>query len=186
MVSRVVVIDARMNGYAGQPTRMVATLDVTTGHLVVSGEKPYKPVPRERSIAEKIKLKLLQSKTIIITDSPDTLSNWDLLYKEIDHLNEVVRAFNTLKRDKLLTLDKSIQGRFNPDNVLQPRKLDINNGALWELSTETENGHLCILAACWGAMKATNNFMFAAQVNQDLSSQTTEQKDDDFLGPFTI
>lgn len=184
-MSRIVVIDTRISGYAGQPTRLVATLDVTTGHLVVSGEKPYKPVPRERSIAEKIKLKLLQSKTIIITDSPDTLSNWDLMYKEADHLNEVVRAYTTFKRDKLLTLDKTIQGRYNPDNVLQPRKLDINNGALWELSNETENGNICILSACWGAMKAANNFMFAAQVNQD-TSQSSSQYDDDFSEPFSI
>lgn len=186
MTQNTLIIDTRVNSYAGSPTRLVATYDVPTGQLYISAEKPFKPVPKQRTVLELLKLKQVQAKTLIITDSADTLQRWDLLYKELDHLTEIVRCYHEKKRNNLLTIDPTVQGRFNPENVLQPRRLDVKAGALWELSTETENGHICIMLACWGAMKATNNYSFTTQLQQDLSQAHTQPDSFDLDEPFTL
>lgn len=179
------ILDVRVSGYREAPTRLIAVLDVASGQLYISDEKPFKPVKRERSLVEMVKEKLRRNKTLIITDSPDQ-DDWNLLYIEKEHLNEVVRAYRSKDRDKLLSMDPKVQGRFSPDSVLQPRKLDINTGAIWELSTETSNGHICVLLACWGAMRSTSNFMFATQLNQDLTGVEHEPDSNDFDEPFSI
>ncbi|MBJ8481097.1 hypothetical protein I6M70_17195 [Acinetobacter pittii] len=179
------ILDVRVSGYKEAPTRLIAVLDVASGQLYISDEKPFKPVKRERSVVERVKDKLRRNKTLIITDSPD-LDDWNLLYIEKEHLNEVVRAYRSKERDNLLTLDQKVQGRYRPDSVLQARKLDINTGAIWELSTETSNGHICVLLACWGAMRSTSNFMFATQLHQDLTGVEHEPDSNDFDEPFSI
>lgn len=185
-MSNTLIIDTRVNSYAGSPTRLVATYDVPSGQLYISAEKPFNPVPKQRSVIELIKFKKVQARTLIITDSADTLAKWDLLYNEQQHLTEVVRCYHEKKRNGLLTIDPTVQGRFNPENVLQQRKLDVKNGAVWELSTETENGHICMLLACWGAMKATNNYSFTTQLQQDLSQVHHEPDSLDLDEPFTL
>lgn len=186
MKNDTLVLDTRVNGYAGQPTRLVATYNVATGNLYISAEKPFNPIPKKRSVLELLKLQRIQARTLIITDSADSLAKWDLLYRESDHLTEVVRCYHEKKRNNLITIDPKVQGRYNPDSVLQARKLDVKAGALWELSTETENGHICILLACWGAMRATNNFSFTAQLEQDLSQVHNEPDSFDLDEPFTL
>lgn len=185
-MSNTLIIDTRVNGYEGSPTRLVATYDVPTGQLYISAEKPFNPVPKKRSVFEMLKFKQAQARTLIVTDSPDTLARWDLLYKEVENLNEVVRCYREKTNNKLLTIDDSVQGRWNPLNVLQKRKLDINSGAIWELSAETENGHICILLACWAAMRAANNFSFTTQINEDLSDVHLLPESTDLDEPFSV
>lgn len=180
------IIDTRVSGYEGSPTRLVATYDVPTGELYISGEKPFKPVPKKRTVFELLKFKQVQARTLIVTDSADSLARWDLLYNEIDNLTEVVRCYREKTKNQQLTIDESVQGRWNPLNVLQKRKLDINNGAIWELSSETENGHICILLACWAAQRATNNFSFTTQINEDLSEAHLTPDSTDLDEPFSV
>lgn len=185
-MNNTLIIDTRVNGYEGQPTRLVATYDVPTGQLYISAEKPFNPIPKKRSVFEMLKFKQAQARTLIVTDSADTLARWDLLYKEIENLTEVVRCYREKVNNNLLTIDQAVQGRWNPQNVLQKRKLDINSGAVWELSAETENGHICILLACWAAMRATNNFSFTTQINEDVSALPSGPESTDLDEPFTV
>lgn len=185
-MSNILILDARVNSYAGPPTRLIATCDVPTGQVYVSAEKPFNPKPSIKSVADALKAKVQQAKTLIITDSPDTLSRWDLLYRESDHLTEIVRSYHAKMRNGLLAIDETVQGRYNPENVLQQRRLDAKTGALWELSTETQNGHICVLLACWGAMRASNNFMFASQLHAKDEDLHLQPDSLDLDEPFSL
>lgn len=184
-MSESLIIDARVSSYAEAPTRLIATLDIASGLLYISEQKAFNPPPITNPI-ELVKEKLRAKKTLIITDSADTLAKWDLLYDEKENINEIVRAYHAKTRDNLLVMDPKVQGRFNPESVLQARKLDVKTGAIWELSTDTTNGHICVLLACWGAMRATNNFSFTTQLHQDLDHIEHEPDSDDLDEPFTL
>lgn len=187
-MTELLVIDSRVNGYKGAATRLVATCNVATGLVYISEEKPYKPKPLDKlkalSLDKLIQQKVAQSKTILVTDSPDNLANWDLAFFEKDHLTEVVRAYHNKKREGLLAIHESINGRYTPEDVLQQRKLDLQAGSVWELSTETENGHICVLLACWAAVKGAANYSFAQQVMHYEPEMATDSDDMDM--PFTI
>lgn len=185
-MSNVVILDARVNSYAGQPTRLVATLNMASGLVYISDEKPFIPPQKKYSIVEMLKIKKREQRTLIITDSADTLDKWDLLFREAENLTEIVRAYQQKENNGLLKIDPAVLGRYNPQNVLQQRKLDVKNGAQWELSTETQNGHVCILLACWGALRVTSNFSFATQVNENLDQAYLDEDSDELDEPFTI
>lgn len=185
-MSKTLILDSRVSSYAGQPTRLVATCDVATGRIYISAEKPFVPPKTEKTAIQKFKEKVARSKTLIITDSSENLDKWDLLYKESEHLTEIVRCYHDKKRNGLLAVDDKVLGRYNPENVLQQRRLDAKTGALWELSTETQNGHICILLACWASMRGASSFAFAHQLHQDDSHLEHEPESSDFDEPFTV
>lgn len=181
------ILDARVTGYAGERTRLVATCDVATGRVYISAEKPFVPPKTEKSLLQKLKEKRARARTLIITDSADGLDKWDLLYKESEHLGEVIRCYNDKSKNNLLLMDSKVQGRFNPEGVLQQRRLDPKNGAVYELSAdETNNGHICILLICWAATRGASNFMFAHQLQQSDSRLEYEPDSSDLDEPFTI
>lgn len=185
-MSKAIILDARVSSYAGEPTRLVATCDVATGRIYISAQKPFVPVKSEKTTAQRLKEKITRSKTLIITDSADNLDKWDLLYRESEHLTEIVRCYHEKKRNNLLAMDEKVQGRFNPESVLQQRRLDAKSGSIWELSTETQNGHICILLACWASLRGANSFMFAHQLHQDDSKLGFEAESSEFDEPFTV
>jgi hypothetical protein len=185
-MSKTLILDARVSSYAGEPTRLVATCDVATGRIYISAEKPFHPPKVEKSLVQQLKAKITRGKTLVITDSADNMDKWDLLYREGEHLTEIVRCYHEKIRNNLLAMDDKVQGRYNPENVLQQRRLDANKGAVWELSTETQNGHICILLACWASMRGANSFMFAHQLHQDDSKLEFEPESSDFDEPFTV
>lgn len=185
-MSNTLILDIRVNGYRGQPTRLVATLNTDNGLLYVSGEKPYNQPKKEHSLLDLIKVKSREQRTVIVTNSPDVFDKWDLLFKEDEHMQEIVRAYQMRTANKLLKIDPSVMGKFNPENVLQHRKLDVKLGSVWDMSTEVENGHVCILLACWAAMRSMVNHSFAHQINNeaehDIYGETSLNLDE----PFTI
>lgn len=185
-MSNALILDARVNSYQGPPTRLVATLNVDTGLIYISDEKPYHPPAKEYSILELIKIKKRTARTMIITDAADVFDKWDLLFKEVDHMSEVVRAYQMKSASKLLKIDPAVMSKYNPENVLQQRKMDVKNGAVWDMSTELQNGHVCILLACWGALRATANHSFADQIEASLKPQVYGADSDDLDEPFTI
>lgn len=180
------ILDTRVNSYQGPPTRLVATLNAETGLLYISDEKPFHPPKKDYSLLELLKQKKRAGHTVIITDSPDVFEKWDLLFKESEHMAEIVRAYQMRDANKLLKIDPAVMGKFNPENVLQQRRLDVKNGAVWDISTEAQNGHICILLACWGAMRALANFSFANQIEQSLEPQEYGADSMDLDEPFTI
>jgi len=185
-MSEALILDVRVNSYQGLPTRLVATLKVDTGLIYISDEKPYHPPVKEYSILELLKIKKRAARTMIITDAADVFEKWDLLFNEVDHMNEVVRAYQMKSASNLLKISPAVMGKYNPENVLQQRKIDVKNGAVWDMSTELQNGHMCILLACWGALRATANYSFAHQIQASLEPQVYGADSEDLDEPFTI
>lgn len=183
-MSKTLIIDIRVNNYQGNPTRLIATCDSLSGRIYISAEKPYNPPKKDKTAAERLKEIILNERRVVVTDSPNTLANWDIAFNEREHLEQAIKAYHDKHKNGLLKMADSVM-RYRPDGVLQQRKLDVVAGSVWELSAETENGNICILLACWCAAKLISNDISAEIINEP--DPTYQQSDsDDFDAPFCL
>jgi glutathionyl-hydroquinone reductase len=82
-----------------------------------------------------------QADTIVVTDSPNLIQNWQLKFDAQQHLEEVIKVYQASFRAGLVEFEKSLE-RYNPMNILQVRKID-KNGLQQEFdSSSLDNGHI--------------------------------------------
>lgn len=168
---KAIKIDSRVSGYKGPPVRILAVCDIVTGAVLVSKTGDYntavKPTPD----------------TVVVTDSPESIKDWQLAYDERQHMVEVVKAYFEMQRSGRIRLDTSLL-RYNPDGVIQTRKID-ERGANWEFDTSaTENGHIAVMLAVWAAKKSIQGNDRADMMDDEDESMESEEEDDSL--PFSL
>lgn len=136
-------LDARVTGYRGDAVRLLGVCDSATGAVLVAKQGEFLTSGRAGE------------DTVIVTDSPATIRDWDLSYDERQNMPEVIRVYGEAKRAGRLRIQDALM-RWNPETVLQQRKID-ERGTAWEFDSQaTENGHVAIMLIVWAASRATS------------------------------
>lgn len=162
-------IEAFVSGYRGVPVRLLALSDPNTGSVLVAkqidaagGQKPG-------------------NDTVVVTDSPNATKHWGLAYDERQHMLEVIKSYFELQRSGRIKLSDALL-RYNPDAIIQTRKID-ERGAVFEFDSQsTENGHVAVMLAAWAAKKSTHGQEMADMLADD---SVSEDDDDDGM-PFSL
>lgn len=181
MKDNILVLDIRVNNYKGDPKRIVAICDTSSGLLYISDEKKYRTTDEKPVTPEEI---AAANKTLIVTDAPRIVQKWNLAFDEKEHLPEAVKAYHEKYNNHLLQLSESIQGRFHLRDSLQVRKLELSSGQVWELAPDIDNGKMCTLLACWAAVRGTASYEVGNQLLDD--SESDIEDDDGMMMPFSL
>ena len=164
-------LDARVTGYRGDAVRLLGVCDSATGAVLVAKQGEFLTSGRAGE------------DTVIVTDSPSTIRDWDLAYDERQHMPEVLRSFGEVKRAGRLRIQDGLM-RWNPESVLQQRKID-ERGTVWEFDSQaTENGHVALMLIVWAASRA----MQAGERGDLLGGDdgVPDDTDDDGMMPFSL
>lgn len=178
-----IVIDSRAAMYRDDAMRVLAIVDTQNDTVTISNTLPYMP-PKDpfkgKTPAQIEKIKELQRQSIVVVDVSDAFNDWDMHFKEFEHLDDAVRAYRSLVARHCLILKNEVAQRYSPENVIQVRKMDMN-GNQFELDSESiTNGHVAVLMACWSATKALQT----ASIHSE-NETVTQDDQDDFLVPFS-
>lgn len=169
MSDLIYTIDSRVIGFSSDPVRVLA-LCFATGEIVIN------------SIAEFTELPIIgddQSTTVVVTDAPDVVQNWNLKFNPQEHLETVITMFQLRSRAGLIQIEKELN-RYDPQNVLQVRKVD-KKGLQQEFdSTSLNNGHVAVLLAVW----ASNRISQGNAITRPTEFKTEEINK--FMLPFSI
>lgn len=162
-------IDSRVSGYRGQPVRVMGVCDTDKGTILIAKIEPY------TTIVEK------NDQTVVVTDTPDHIKNWQLAYDERRDMLEVIKSFFSLKNaGKLKVKDQML----DPSGILEMRKID-ERGSVWEFnSDQTNNGHVAALLIVWAGVKAIRGRAMADQFDNESTDQ--DDDDDDPSMPFSV
>ena len=116
--------------------------------------------------------------TIVVTDTPQMVDNWQLAFREKEHLDEVIRTYQMRSKNGLIRLEKELE-RFNPNMVIAVRKID-KNGTVQELNSDSlSNGHIAVLLAVWASAKASI-------AHSSMKAPNEEKTESNLLTPFMI
>lgn len=162
-------LDARVSGYKGEAVRLLGACDTNTGAVLVA------------KVGEYINSGKASADTVIVTDSPNTVTTWQLAYDERQHMLDVIRTYGESKRSGRIRIDKSLL-RYNPDAIVQQRKIG-DSGTVWEFDSQsTENGHVAVMLMVWAASRAIRGDEQMAMMDGDDAPGDDE---DDCL-PFSL
>ncbi len=170
MSSNIVLIDSRVVGFSHVPIRILSACIIESGIVQILGEKPF--IEFSKQTSEKYR-------TIVVTDSPEIVQDWNIAFDPKKHLDDVINIYQLRQRAGLIQINDDVM-RYNPEPVLQVRKLD-KNGLVQEFdSGSVENGHIAVLLAVWATYKV--------KLNHDCLTPSATEKElvDSTLIPFTI
>ena len=183
-MSQHIILDVRIFSYADPKVRMIALFDKQNQSLSIAKTLPYElpKDPYHNKTSEQINaLRANERHTIRVVDNPN-IPKWDLCFKEAEHLSLAISAYYELSRSNSLVLGEEISSRYSMESVIQVRKIDVDQGNVYELNPdETECGHVAILTACWAALRVRHS---SALVEESVAP--SQEQIDDFLVPFTI
>lgn len=136
--SKAVIIDARSAGYEGDPIRILAVVSVATGKVMLRKPATWheQPTPKDD--------------TIVVTDTPAMFHHWGLSFTEKQDMQAVIAAYKASKAARLIQIHDSLQ-MYDPDFVMQTRKVDERGQVLEFDSMGLNNGHMAMLLAIWSA-----------------------------------
>lgn len=164
-----IIIHSMVSGYRGGPVKLLSMCDPVTGAVLVRKQLDYASASKSGD------------DTIVVTDSPSSVKNWGLSYDERLHMLEVIKAYFELQRSGRIKIDSALL-RFNPDAIIQTRKID-ERGAVFEFDSQsTENGHVAVMLAVWAAKKSMQGQEMAEMMADDSAS---DDEDDDGM-PFSL
>lgn len=164
----IIKIDSRVSSYRGQPTRVLGLCDTDKGTILVVKMEDYTTeVKPDKS-------------TVVVTDSPDHIKNWQLSYDERRDMLDVVKSFFSIKNAGMLKVNEQ---RLDPTGILEMRKID-ERGSVWEFnSSQTNNGHVATLLLVWAGVKAIRGRLLSEQVEE--ATQDDSEFDDPSM-PFSV
>jgi hypothetical protein len=119
-------MQAEIVGYFGHPVNLLAMLDPTSGYLIISDEL----TPGERLDG-----------ALVVTN--DARSNRDRLFTE-DDFQDAIRQFFSAKHTGVLEIMSAVS-KHDPQARIQTAGFN-ESGTRYELSTDTTNGNVAILA----------------------------------------
>lgn len=164
-----IIIHSMVSGYRGGPVKLLSMCDPGTGAVLVRKQLDYAAASKSGD------------DTLVVTDSPGSVKNWGLSYDERLHMLEVIKSYFELQRSGRIKIDSALL-RFNPDAIIQTRKID-ERGAVFEFDSQsTENGHVAVMLAVWAAKKSMQGQEMAEMMADDSAS---DDEDDDGM-PFSL
>lgn len=159
-------IDVRIASYTGEAIRIMAVTIAESGRLLISKKAVW---------AEAIQPDV---DTVVVTDTPQRFSHWNLHYQEHLHLKEAIRCYQNLVSSQLIKIDDAIR-MYDPKDVLQASRMQ-ETGQSLEFDTDVSNGHIAVLLCAWVA-----NQVYTGNVITD-ESPINPIDDDDSMMPFSI
>ncbi|KYQ83268.1 hypothetical protein AWW72_14815 [Acinetobacter sp. NRRL B-65365] len=142
-MTEIIKIDARVTGFSNDQMRLISLCFPETGEILVQKIEIFTTLPVRPD---------QQADTIVVTDSPNLIQNWQLKFDPKEHLEEVIKVYQASFRGGLVEFESSLE-RFNPLNILQVRKID-KNGLQQEFdSGALDNGHIAALISIWASNK---------------------------------
>lgn len=169
-MTEIIKIDARVTGFSNEQTRLISLCYPDTGQILVQKIDIFTTLPVRPD---------QQADTIVVTDSPNLIQNWQLTFDPKEHLEEVIKVYQASFRGGLVEFETSLE-RYNPMNILQVRKLD-KNGLQQEFdSSSLDNGHIAALISIW----ASNKIAVSHTVTSN--EEVKEEYIDRTMLPFSI
>lgn len=163
-------IDSRVIRYGQQPMRIMAYANLHSGKILISNDAPFKE-PYTRA-----------SDSILVVDTPDLFPYWDLLFTEAKDMAEVVNTYFEFKKSGRIILGEDLS-RFNPESVLQTKKLD-ERGTVSEFDGSSfDSGHMAVLLSIWACRRAIMGNVISNSINGVIADDTEV---DDTLLPFSV
>lgn len=142
-MTEIIKIDARVTGFSTDKIRLISLCFADSGQILVQKTEIFTALPVRPD---------QQADTIVVTDSPNLIQNWQLKFDAQQHLEEVIKVYQASFRAGLVEFEKSLE-RYNPMNILQVRKID-KNGLQQEFdSSSLDNGHIAALISIWASHK---------------------------------
>lgn len=166
-MTQIFTIDSRVSGYDGKPVRVKCSAMPAEGMIMVQKLADFdEPVGRDES-------------TVMVTDSPDYFSRWQLAFHEEQHIKEVVRTYFQKLNNDLIKIESELE-KFDPKNILELRKID-KIGSQYEFdSSQVSNGHMAVLLAVWACAKVSQGYMLTHQ------EEAEPGDDDDPMMPYSL
>ena len=135
-MSALVHIQAEISGYGAQPVNLRAALDPASGYIIVSKELPF---------GERI------PGALVVTNN--ARGERDRLFTEEDFSTAIRQYFN-VRAMKLIELLSAVT-KHDPQSRIQTTGFN-ESGTRFELSTETSNGNVAVLAIINAASLSQN------------------------------
>lgn len=169
--SNIVIIDSRSASYDGDAIRLMAIMTASTGKLIIKKQDSWhdQPVAKEN--------------VMVVTDTPTVFKHWGLSFNEDTQMREVMAAYKAVKAAGSLQLDSAIL-RYDPEKVIQTRKMDESGRALDFDSMGLNNGHIAVLLAVWASRKIYGGYHVTSQP-EDIANGEDEDDGFDML-PFSV
>ena len=184
-MTKEIYLDVRIASYQEKSARILAIYDVPNEEIIIAELLPYNlpSDPYKGKSAEEIEeLKAIEKNSIVVVDSMLNFAKWDIQFQEKEHLSEAVMAYYQFKRQNRLIMDPTIAQRYDPEGIIEVRNMDMR-GNVYDLNIDTENGHMCVMIACWVALRARGG---AALVEQATDQKVSQDDIDGFSVPFVF
>lgn len=176
-------IDCRVSGSTGDAVRIIAVVDNQNDQVTIAKILPYTPSPdpyKDKTPEQIKQIKEIERNSIIVVDNGSAFKKWDICFNQVEHLDEAVKSYYALSRNKSLILGTPVQV-FDPSMVIEIRKMDMR-GNVYELnSDEVNNGHIAILVACWASIRMRGSVSVV-----EADSEPTQRDIDTFSVPFSV
>lgn len=183
-MSQQMFIDCRVAGSNGDAVRIFATVDKQNDTLSIAKLLAYQPPvdPYKGKTPEQIaQIKNIQANTIIVVDNATAFKKWDMCFSPLEHLDQAVQDYYSMKRLGRLRLAPEVEAMCNPETIIEVRKTDLR-GNVYELdSSAVTNNHFAVLISCWVAIK----MLAQSSIHED-EEEPTEHDIDTFSVPFSI
>jgi hypothetical protein len=161
-------IDARVCGFNGAPTRILALLNPKTEDSLVGSVLPFVTDPGDND-------------TVVATDNASRVRCYQILFIENEHMPTAINAYLELKNSSRLHLKEAAS---DPQAVLQTRKVD-TKGKDIELDTDQlNNAHVAVLMIAWAAKKMLINHQLCQSFED--KDEADDIENDNFSLPFVI
>ncbi|SDC28895.1 hypothetical protein [Acinetobacter boissieri] len=144
----IVRIDARVVGFSPEPKRILSVCFRETGEILVQKEVAFSSNAVEKQY---------QANTIVVTDAPELIADWQMSFDAKTHLDQVISMYQLRMRSRRVEIENALR-RYDPSNILQIRKID-KNGIQQEFdSSALDNGHLAVLLSVWASSEIALNY----------------------------
>lgn len=161
-----IIIHALVANYAGSPIHLIGLSDPNlNGNLFIAKEGEFN-----------VKL-VSQEGHVIVTDSSEMVTSWQLAFNEDVHMDEVINIYHQRKAANLFKLDNAVR-RHDPHQSIQVGKID-EKGMKWRFDSKISNGVIATLLLIWASSR-TN----VGQILADFHEDETKQQEEDLTAPF--
>ncbi|WOE40067.1 hypothetical protein [Acinetobacter chinensis] len=168
-MSNMIKIDSRVTGFSESPVRLIGMCFADSGQILLDRIEIFTGLP----------VTVEKDTTIVVTDTPELVQNWQMRFEPAKHLKQVIEIYQSAYRAGLVEFDQKLK-RYNPINVLQVRKID-KNGLQQEFdSSSLNNGHIAALIAIWASHRIAKSTAVCAP------TQFEDSVIDKSMLPFSI
>lgn len=153
-MNHITIIDSRASGFNGEPMRVLAICNTTSGKVLIK---------KLADIKEPVTPK---GDTLVVTDNP-RLPHFGLLFQEKIHTKELISSYVQAIQANNLQFEGSMVA-YDPKGHLQAVKMD-EAGVQYEFNADINNGVLAVLLAIWGAKTATQGQSLNRAINHAMT-----------------